>query len=99
MTSAELMIAFVQAHPGLELAMWRAMNDRYKAPELFPVLAQHTVIGWIQDQERPMPPACIALLDRMRGNGDVDWKAVADAFGAPFVPPPAPSFFHRIFGR
>jgi hypothetical protein len=79
MTSAEIVAEFVRSRPALELAVRRITGDAFKAPEVIPRLVR----GEIMDAFRDVTAEEITQLDRMRGNGDVDWSEVARAFGGP----------------
>src|ERR1700685_4191353 len=75
-TSTEIIIEFIQGRPVALAEMQKQMNDGFRAPELFASVARtlaFDALSVISDEER-------TKLDRIRGNGDVDWQAVADAF-------------------
>ena len=79
MTSAEIVAEFVRGRPVTLAQMQRKMSDRYCAPEMYQVFAQSFVLEAMKevtDAERKK-------LDRMRGNGAVDWDELAHIFGAP----------------
>lgn len=77
MTSAEIVVGFVQGRPVLEVAVRRHATDPFHAPESVAALIRSEIIDAfddVTDEER-------ASLDRMRGNGAVVWNDVAKAFG------------------
>jgi len=76
MTSAEIVIEFVRGRPGTLAEMTKQMNDAFRAPEAFAGMAQSIV----QDALRSVSAEERESLDRMRGNGPVDWQDVAKAF-------------------
>ena len=78
MTSAEIIAEFVKGRPSVESELRRKMTDGYVAPEAYSALAKDIVVdalSEVTDDERKK-------LDRMRGNGGVDWTDVAKLFGA-----------------
>jgi hypothetical protein len=75
-TSAEIIVEFIRGRPVALAEMKKQMNDGFRAPELFASVARtltFDALSVVSDEER-------TKLNRMRGNGDVDWQAVADAF-------------------
>jgi hypothetical protein len=81
-TSAEIVIEFVKGRPHLETILRKKMADVFCAPEMYgPKCADlvHDEFDDLSDDEK-------ALLDKVRGNGNVDWAEVARAFGAPLKP-------------
>lgn len=79
MTSAEIVAEFVRGRPDLELEVRRKVTDPFCAPEARAMFAREFVLGAfreVTDDER-------VGLDRMGGNGAVDWEEVARIFGAP----------------
>ena len=75
-SSAEIVVEFVRARPELEAACRKHADNAYLAPE--------ERVWRIGDQIRAAFSAVTAAervsLDRVRGNGNVDWDAVAVAF-------------------
>lgn len=82
MTSAEIVIEFVKGRPDLEQLLRKKMSDWFRAPEAYAPLCAELVR---EDASDPSDEEK-ALLDKVRGNGDVDWAEVARAFGAPIDP-------------
>lgn len=83
MSSAEVVAAFVRGRKELEAEIRRHMEDGFKAPEVRAEIARELVVEALEDvsdEER-------GGLDRMRGNGAVDWTEVASLLGAPPVQP------------
>lgn len=77
MTSAEVVVEYVKGRPRLESAVRVLATDTYKAPETVPTLVRELIMESFREvtaEEREK-------LDRMRGNGKVDWFDVARAFG------------------
>jgi hypothetical protein len=77
--TAEIVVEFVKGRPDLEATVRKKMTDAFRAPEEYaPVCADlvKEALSDVTDGEK-------ALLDRMRGNGNVVWEDVARAFGAP----------------
>lgn len=76
LTSAEIVVEFIQGRPNLLAEMKKEMNDPFRAPELYADIAKiltMEALSEVSEEER-------TKLDRMRGNGPVNWQAVADAF-------------------
>lgn len=77
MTSAEVIVEFVKGRGGpLEKEVRRICNDAFAAPEVI----GGKVYTVVKDAFSVVSDAERASLDRMRGNGAVDWDAVASAF-------------------
>lgn len=79
MTSAEIVVEFVKGRPDLERVLRKKMTDVFCAPEMYAPKCADLVrdaLDEVSDAEK-------ALLDKVRGNGDVEWADVAQAFGAP----------------
>lgn len=82
MTSAEIVVEFVKGRPDLERVLRKKMTDAFCAPEMYaPKCADlvHDAFSEVTEEEK-------ALLDKVRGNDDVDWTEVARTFGAPLDP-------------
>ena len=78
MTSAEIVAEFVRGRSDLEAEIRRQVTDAFKAPEVVATIARELVMDAcceVSDEER-------AKLDRMRGNGAVDWEELVRLFGA-----------------
>jgi hypothetical protein len=80
MTSAEIVIEFIRSRPELEKEVREMVNSpryAYTAPEIVAAAlgeSMRVVMGaGVTDEER-------AKLDRMRGNGVVEWGDVRKAF-------------------
>ncbi len=90
MTSAEIVVEFVKGRPELEKILRKKMVDVFCAPEMYGPKCADLVHDEIDDDATDEEKT---LLDKVRGNGKVDWNEVARAFGAPikpgeFDPPP-----------
>jgi hypothetical protein len=79
-TSAEIVCEFVMGRPDLELEVRREMTDGFRAPEAFASVAFTLITDSMKD--RNPSPEEQAGINRMRGNGNVDWNDVARHFGA-----------------
>jgi hypothetical protein len=78
MTSAEIIVEFVKGRPYTRNEIERVVNDGFKAPEVIPDMVAALVLDAcmeVNDEERKG-------LDRVRGNGSVDWTEVVQAFKA-----------------
>ena len=85
MTSAEIIVEFVKSRPDLERILRKKMTDVFCSPEMYAPKCADLVrdaCSEVTEEEK-------VLLDKVRGNGDVDWTEVARVFGAPLDPKPA----------
>jgi hypothetical protein len=83
MTSAEIIVEFVKGRPELEKYLRKKMTDVFCAPEMYAPKCADIIRDVIDDD---ISDAEKALLDKVRGNGNVVWADVARTFGAPLKP-------------
>ena len=77
-TSAQVVIEFVQGRPALEADLRKMADEgKFRAPEVQVELVQEALMEAFKE----VSPEERVKLDRVRGNGRVDWEVVSKAFG------------------
>lgn len=83
MTSAEIVLEFLRGRPQVLAELKEKVCDPFRAPEIRAVLARELVLEALNDVSNDER----TKLDRMRGNGPVDWQAVVDGLDTPHTLP------------
>ena len=78
-SSASYIVEFVRGRPGLEAQCKKVARDPFKAPEL----AREIISIFCVEALHAATPEEREGIERIRGNGAVDWDEVRQAFATP----------------